>query len=149
MLLLWSLSFRFPSLINLWTNWHMPLGNLDLRAGFHQIFLQPSEEHKTTFQTHLIHYEFRVMPLGWQQVPQAHFKVPLTTLLPRPFASLFSFSLVTSSFMDVLMRIISLKCSSGCWLTSNISNSLSANSRNSLLHISIMSSVALAFYRSF
>lgn len=26
---------------------------LDLRAGFHQILLQPGEEHKTAFQTHL------------------------------------------------------------------------------------------------
>jgi hypothetical protein len=25
---------------------------LDLRAGFHQILLQPGEEHKTAFQTH-------------------------------------------------------------------------------------------------
>jgi hypothetical protein len=26
---------------------------LDLRAGFHQILLQPGEEYKTAFQTHL------------------------------------------------------------------------------------------------
>jgi len=32
--------------------------NLDLRAGFHQILLQPGEEHKTAFQTHLGQYEF-------------------------------------------------------------------------------------------
>jgi len=32
--------------------------NLDLRAGFHQILLQPGEEHKTAFQTHFGQYEF-------------------------------------------------------------------------------------------
>jgi hypothetical protein len=34
---------------------------LDLRARFHQILLHVGEEHKTTFQTHLGQYEFRVM----------------------------------------------------------------------------------------
>jgi hypothetical protein len=37
---------------------------LDLRAGFHKILLQPGEEHKTTFQTHLGQYEFTVMAFG-------------------------------------------------------------------------------------
>ena len=37
---------------------------LDLRAGFHQILLQPGEEHKTVFQTHFGQYEFRVMAFG-------------------------------------------------------------------------------------
>ena len=37
---------------------------LDLRAGFHQILLQPGEEHKTAFQTHLAQYEFTVMAFG-------------------------------------------------------------------------------------
>jgi hypothetical protein len=32
--------------------------SLDLRAGFHQILLQPSEEFKTTFLTHIGHFEF-------------------------------------------------------------------------------------------
>jgi hypothetical protein len=32
--------------------------NLDLRASFHQILLEPDEEFKTAFQTHLGQYEF-------------------------------------------------------------------------------------------
>jgi hypothetical protein len=38
--------------------------SLDLRAGFHQILLKPEEEFKTTFQTHVGHYEFRAMAFG-------------------------------------------------------------------------------------
>jgi hypothetical protein len=38
--------------------------SLDLRASFYQILLKPGEEHKTTFQTHIGHYEFRVMAFG-------------------------------------------------------------------------------------
>jgi hypothetical protein len=37
---------------------------LDLRAWCHQICLAPGEEHKTTFQTHSGHYEFKVMAFG-------------------------------------------------------------------------------------
>jgi hypothetical protein len=38
--------------------------SLDLRAGFHQILLQPGEEFKTTFHTHVGYFEFRVMAFG-------------------------------------------------------------------------------------
>jgi hypothetical protein len=43
--------------------------SLDLRAGFHQILLKTREEYKTAFQTHLGHFEFRVMAFGLTGAP--------------------------------------------------------------------------------
>jgi hypothetical protein len=37
---------------------------LDLRAGFHQIRIAHEDQHKTTFQTHHEHFEFKVMAFG-------------------------------------------------------------------------------------
>jgi hypothetical protein len=42
---------------------------LDLRAGFHQILMQPGESFKTVFQTHLGQYEFNVMAFGLTGAP--------------------------------------------------------------------------------
>lgn len=55
---------------------------LDLRAGFHQILLKAGEEHKTTFQTHVGHYEFRVMPFGLTGAPGTFQKATNHTLAP-------------------------------------------------------------------
>jgi hypothetical protein len=56
---------------------------LDLRLGFHQILMQPREEFKTTFQTHLGQYEFKVMAFGLIGAPGTFQGTMNTTLAPN------------------------------------------------------------------
>jgi hypothetical protein len=70
---------------------------LDLRAGFHQILMQPGEEFKTVFQTHLGQYEFRVMVFGLTGAPGTFQGAMNSTLAPglRRFVIVF---FMTSSY---------------------------------------------------
>ena len=82
---------------------------LDLKAGYHQIRLVPGEEPKTVFQTHMGHFEFRVMAFGLTGAPNTFLGAMNETLAPvlRKCALMF---LMTFSFIVRPLKITSLIC---------------------------------------
>lgn len=76
---------------------------LDLRSSYHQIRLASGEEYKTTFQTHLGHYEFTVISFGLTGAPNT-FQFAMNDTLPPA-----NHKYVIVFFDDILVFSITFK----------------------------------------
>lgn len=90
---------------------------LDLLAGFHQILLQHGDEHKTAFQTHSGHYEFRVMVFGLTGAPGSFQGAMNHTLAPGLhkfvivfFDDILVYSKSLAEHLDHLNQVLSWLC---------------------------------------
>jgi hypothetical protein len=76
--------YQSLSLMSSWMNcmWHLGSVAWTPELGFHQILLQLGEEFKTAFQTHIGHFEFRVMAFGLTGALGTFYRTMNTTLHP-------------------------------------------------------------------